>query len=192
MTRPALRWDNPRTGGEGFDERAGIEWECGIDPNDTADSIPDVPWNKYRSTLEPPNRLLFDNGQWAITAFGLELLSDMQERYDRYRIPACNLLNMYARAPVYAWPVIVAKEPWVVFDAFEEAFRKALEYHFCPRRLPPRNLQQAVAEHYGRPPCYESSLVDNDVLERTLRRARAIARRRRTLRGGASRGPRGA
>jgi len=70
----ALRHENPRCGREQFDRRAGLEWEYGPGSSEIADSIPDVPWHKYKRTLELPNRLLFSNDQWAVTIFRLEPL----------------------------------------------------------------------------------------------------------------------
>jgi hypothetical protein len=174
-----LRHEDPRCGREHFDARAGVEWEWGPNPTDITYSIPDVPWNRYRRTLEP-NQLLFDNGQWAVTVFGLEFLSHLQERYERYAIPADDLLIRYNRLPVYMWPVKVANESWIEFDAFEEAFRKAVEVHFPPRKLPPKTLDEFILEQLGyRQPSYEPSpWVDSKVLDTTFRRARAIARKR--------------
>ena len=53
--------------------------------------------------------------------------------------------------PVLMWPWDAAKEPWIDFDAFEEAFRKAVEEH---------RIQ-----------------TDLDVLNMTFRRARGMRRR---------------
>jgi hypothetical protein len=81
---------------EGFDARAGVEWECGPDPDDVTDSIPDVPWNKYKRTLEPVNRLLGETDEWAVTIFGLEpLYSSEPERFEAYNISASDLLRMH-------------------------------------------------------------------------------------------------
>ena len=119
--------NDPRCGREHFDARAGVEWVCGIDPWDVSGCIPDVRWNKYRETLELPNRLRFDGGQWAVTDFGLELISDVPERNER--IPVSRLLAKHADGPVYWWAVTLAKEPWVDLYAFEVALKKALEIH---------------------------------------------------------------
>ncbi len=48
-----FRYEDPRCGREHFDRRAGIEWEFGPYANETAYSIPDAPWNRYKRTLEP-------------------------------------------------------------------------------------------------------------------------------------------
>jgi len=172
---PRLRHEDPRCGREHFDKRAGIEWESGPDPNDIAYSKPDVPWNKKAGS-----KLLFDYGQWVVTDFGLEPLASVRDRYETregFRIPAGQLLIMHVRGPVYAWPIQLANEPWVDFDAFEQAFRKAVEFYFPPRKLAPRTLEQARTR-YGQPPVIEPSLVDTEVLERTLRRAHRIAQKR--------------
>lgn len=153
----ALRHENPRCGREQFDRRAGLEWEYGPGSNEIADSIPDVPWNKYKRTLEPANRVLFSNDQWAVTIFRLEPLYEADpERFEGYNISAGNLLQTYPFARVYYWPVKVAELPWQYFESFEEAFSQALYFH-CRKR---------------------SIMIDNDMLERSFRRARAIARKR--------------
>jgi hypothetical protein len=118
-----LRHEDPRCGREHFDARAGIDWERGPDPNDTAYATPDTPWNQ-----KPGSKLLFVKYDWAVTDFGLELLSDSQELWERYRIPGHELLEMHGLR--YKWPVRVAKEPWANFDAFEEMFRKAIQVHY--------------------------------------------------------------
>ncbi len=153
----ALRHENPRCGREHFGRRAGLEWEYGSRSSEIADSIPDVPWHRYKRTLEPPNRLLFSNEQWAVTIFRLEPLYEADpEQFEGYSISARNLLQTHLHAPVYYWPVKVAELPWEYFESFEEAFREALYFH-CRKR---------------------SIVIDNDMLERSFRRARAIARKR--------------
>jgi hypothetical protein len=146
----ALRHDDPRCGREHFDARAGLDWECGPDPNDITGSIPDVPWNKYKHTLERPNRLLYENHHWAVTVSGLEPLYSTG-----LDISASNLLRMHDSNRVYFWPVTAAEMQLAHFGAFEDAFRHALRFH-----------------------CYERGLaVDGGMLDTSFRRARAIARK---------------
>jgi hypothetical protein len=123
--REKLRWNDPRSGREGFDERAGQEWSSGPHPSGTADSIPDTPWHQYK----PGSQILKDYSQWAVTSFGLEVISSVQEQWEAYRIAAGSLLEMNHAHRVYLWPWRAAFESWVDFDAFEEAFRKAVEVH---------------------------------------------------------------
>jgi hypothetical protein len=52
-------------------------------------------------------------------------------------------------APLYFWPGQVASQAWLDFDAFEEAFKKALEIHSRKYRL----------------------VVDHQILEKSFRRA---------------------
>jgi hypothetical protein len=105
-----LRHKDPPQGREHFDLIAGIEWECGPDPRDISGSKPDQPWGEYYRSLDAP-RTLFSNGQWRVTSVGLELLSNLPERYERYEIQADRLLEMYDRGRVYRWPILVAREP---------------------------------------------------------------------------------
>jgi hypothetical protein len=170
-----LRHDDPRSGREHFDARAGREWERGLDPTDIRDSIPDAPWNEYGRT---PNIVRHDFGQWAVTDFGLELFTDLEEYNEAYRIAADQLLHEFRDHPLYWWPVKVATETWVDFDVFEAAFRKALKSHFPPVRRPPKTLADAVAEYYGQQsPSYYPSLWDSDMLEETFRVAKATRAR---------------
>jgi hypothetical protein len=154
-----LRHEDPRCGREHFDLRAGLEWEWGPYANETTYSVPDEPWYKYARTLTPANKLLFANERWAVTKFNLEPLYEGDEwPFLGYEIPAHRLLSVYPNAPIYYWPLKVTQLPWEYFASFEEAFRKALQLH-CWRR---------------------STVVDNEMLERTFRRVRAIARKRKS------------
>jgi hypothetical protein len=111
--------------------------------------------------LEPPNRILFSNEQWAVTVFGLEpFYSTEPERFEGYCIPPIDLLRIHPRASVYFWPVKVAELPWEYFSSFEEAFRSALYFH-CRTR---------------------SIVIDSDMLDTSFRRARALARARKSRR----------
>jgi hypothetical protein len=114
-------------------------------------SIPDVPWNKPCGT-----RCLWDNGSWAVREFGLEpLYSKDGDRYEAYVISAAHLLDMRSFAPVYFWPTDVATQARLDLDAFEDAFKKALEIHCRKYRL----------------------VVNDDILARSFRRARGLRRR---------------
>ena len=114
-------------------------------------SIPDVPWNKSHGA-----RCHWDNGSWAVTEFGLEpLYSKDGERHEAYVISAAHLLDMRIFAPVYFWPTEVAAQAWLDLDAFEEAFKKALEIHCRKYRL----------------------VVNDDVLAKSFRRAQGLRRR---------------
>jgi hypothetical protein len=108
--------------------------------------------------LEPSNRVLFSNEQWAVTVFSLEpLYAGEPDQFDGYTIAAQYLLAVHPCARVYYWPVKVAELPWEYFESFEEAFRKALHYH-CRKR---------------------SIVIDREMLDASFRRARAIAHKRR-------------
>jgi hypothetical protein len=61
-----LRHENPRCGRERFDARAGCDWECGPDLNDTSCSIPDEPWTDYCRKLKA-TPMLFPIGDWRVT-----------------------------------------------------------------------------------------------------------------------------
>lgn len=171
----------PRCGREHFDARAGIDWDCGPSPYDTTWSIPDIPWNR----INPGSRLVFQSGAWVVTDFGLEILSDVRERYEKYKISGGDLL--LRRGGVYDLPIQVACESWVsikMFSDFEEAYKVALELH-CRKAPPPERpktlLEWVIWDMNGRPeprrerqPC----LADEITLETTLRRARAVVRQR--------------
>lgn len=151
-----LRHEDPRCGRDHFDLRAGGEWVWGPFANETAYSIPDEPWPKYARTLAPVNRLLFSNDHWAVTIFSLEpLYAGEPGRLEDYCIEASYLLEEYPNGRVYFWPIKAAQLPYPYFESFEEAFRKALYYH-CRKR---------------------SILIDHEMLDRSFRRAGAIARR---------------
>jgi hypothetical protein len=144
-----LRQEDPRCGREHFDLRAGIEWECGPDPNDVSGSKPDVPWPEYARTRDAP-RVLQKIEDWRVTSFGLELVSSV----NRFDIPADRLLDLYPGSQVYMWPILAARDPWIDLDIFEHAFREAIRLH--PRKAP----------------------LNLDLLYKTFRRARGMARRR--------------
>lgn len=182
-----LRHEDPRQGREHFDLIAGREWEYGPSPNDITGSIADVPRNR----LKPASIVIHSKGQWAVTDFGLELLSDLPERNDIYKIPAYELLDELWEEPsgrrFYKLPLVVAWESWVdidVFEGFEECFYAAMPVH-CRAPLPvPQTFNDFIKMHlyeerYGKrtlrdQPC----CAEGDMLERTFREARAIVRRR--------------
>lgn len=149
-----LRWDNPRCGREGFDGRAGWEWENGPFL-DLGCSTPDVPWHEYKAAP----RWLWSNWQWAVTSFGLEILSNETEKSIECRIPIDSLLAVHGCGRVYLWPWEMAMKKWIDFDAFEEAFREALEKH-------KRTLEKQWRLR-----------VDEEFLNTSLRRARGMRRR---------------
>jgi hypothetical protein len=113
-----LRWDNPRCGREGFDGRAG--WPM----TGVIGDQPDMSWRYYS---KPPNKLIWENGQWFVTNFGLEISSYIRERYDAFRISAEELLTV--QNSVYLWPSKAADTLWIDLSLFEEAFRRAIEEH---------------------------------------------------------------
>lgn len=170
MTR-RLRHEDPRCGREHFDLIAGMEWECGVDPNDISGSTPDVRWGEYWRRLDAP-RILFGKGQWRVTNVGLEVLSDSRERYERYEIQADRLLDMHERGPVYRWPILVANEPWADFDDFETAFREAIEIFHRRRSSAPTTMDWWINYRLAQ------QRPDSEILDRTFRQARGMARRR--------------
>jgi hypothetical protein len=112
-----LRWNDPPCGREGFDGRAGWEWENGPLGEELIE--PDEPWRN----VKPGSRWLWDNRQWAVTSFGLEVYSSLPQRRDAFSIRIEDLLTLIGR--VYLWPWEAAREPWVDFDAFEECLSKS-------------------------------------------------------------------
>ena len=165
-----LRHEDPRQGREHFDLIAGVEWECGPDPHDISGSKPDVRWSEYYRTLDAP-RILFKKGQWRVTSVGLELLSDLRERYERYEIPADRLLEMHDRGRVYMWPILVANEPWAEFDDFEAAFREAIEISHRRRSSAPVTIDWWINHRLA------EQRLDSEILDRTFRHARGMRRR---------------
>jgi hypothetical protein len=117
---PRLRHEDPRCGREHFDLRAGIDWERGPSPNETVGSTPDTPRNQ-----KPGSKLLFEKGGWAVTEFGLEPLTHVEELWENYKIPGRALLAMPR-------PPLLAEKPWPDLNGFEEMFRKAIQVHCVP------------------------------------------------------------
>jgi hypothetical protein len=180
----SLRPEDPRCGREHFDMRAGVDWDWGPSPNETKYSIPDTPWNQ----INHGPRLLAEHGQWAVTEFGLELLSASREKYERYRISGASLLQTYKSAGVYHWPIIVASENWVTFEDFELAFLVAVHVHHRPKSArvsQERWFQEIIAELTADPSKiteFESWFVDGAKLDRTFRRAHGMIDRRDRVR----------
>jgi hypothetical protein len=143
-----LRHEDPRQGREHFDLLAGIEWECGPDPNDITNSIPDVPWNRSKGG----STVIHSKGKWAVTDYGLEPLIRPPTHYERhqewleqatahwtslntpskkppppgddtFKIPAYELLaelrEVNGPRRYYKLPIVVAMERWVDIDGFD-------------------------------------------------------------------------
>jgi hypothetical protein len=176
----SLRPEDPRCGREHFDLRAGVDWDLGPSPNETKYSIPDTPWNR----INHGPRLLSDHGQWAVTEFGLELLSVSREKYERYRISGESLLLTHKSGGVYHWPITVASENWVTLEDFERAFLIAVHVHYRPRpaRVPQgRWFQKIVDELIADPKKvdeFEPWFFDSAKLDSTFRRAHGMVNRR--------------
>lgn len=93
-----LRWADPPCGREGFDGRAGWEWENGPLWDRVDGWTPDVPWRDFK----PGSRWLWDSRQWAVTSFGLEVYSSLPQRREIWGIRIGDLLGMLG--PVYLRP----------------------------------------------------------------------------------------
>ena len=113
-----LRWDDPHCGREGFDGRGGWPLTGSIAHK------PDVPWRDYG---KQGSEWRWENKQWIVTSFGLEVRSDEWKRRDAFNIPAANLLA--TEGDLYLWPREAARNPWIDLTLFEEAFRRAIEEH---------------------------------------------------------------
>ena len=70
---------------------------------------------------EPKSKVLFENHQWRVTAYGVESI----EPAPTYELSAERLLET-RRGGFYDWPVQMAEKKWVDPEAFIEAFTKAL------------------------------------------------------------------
>jgi hypothetical protein len=97
-------------------------------------------------------------------------------RYERYEIQADQLLEMHDRGQVYKWPILVANEPWADFDDFEVAFRKAIEIFHRRRSSAPVTMDWWINRQLTQ------QRPDSEILDRTFRRARGMARRHATER----------
>jgi hypothetical protein len=161
-----------------------LDWEWGPSPNETKYSIPDIPWNQ----INHGPRILFEQGQWVVTEFGLELLSASREKYERYRISSESLLRMHNSGGVYHWPIVVAAENWVIFEDFKLAFLVAVHVHCGPRpaRMPrTRWFEKIIAELVADPKKlteFEPWFADGAKLDRSFRRAIGMINRRVQLR----------
>jgi hypothetical protein len=91
----------------------------------------------------------FQNQQWLVTERGLTAVP--QGSLPPYHIEAERLL-LRREGGLYLWPMQVAAKSWVDFDAFEEAFRHAVQL------VPVSNVQK----------------LDPDLLERSITAARAL------------------
>ncbi|MFB0493630.1 hypothetical protein ABIE45_006286 [Methylobacterium sp. OAE515] len=98
--------------------------------------------------------VLFENRQWRVDEDGVESVDPAPE----YWFEAKRLSETTARSgeTFYDWPLQMADKTWIDIEAFIEAFTKALELH---------------AGKYAPP-------VDEDMLARSVERARREARRR--------------
>jgi hypothetical protein len=77
------------------------------------------------NSAERPEHPAFANGQWSVTAYGLECNDGT------YPIPKHRFQETTDRGagPLYVWPVHLAEKTWVDMPSFLEAFRRALEHH---------------------------------------------------------------
>jgi hypothetical protein len=73
---------------------------------------------------EPTSKVLFENHQWRVTAYGVESV----EPAPTYELSADQLLES-ERAGYYDWPVHMAEKTWIDIEAFIEAFVNALKLH---------------------------------------------------------------
>ena len=69
----------------------------------------------------------FENRQWAVTDWGLEAALGATE----YLIPADRLLSKdgIGGGTYYDGPLHMGVKTWIGIDAFNEAFKQALQYH---------------------------------------------------------------
>jgi hypothetical protein len=82
--------------------------------------------------------------------------------------------NTPNRGPVYRWPILVASEPWADFDDFEVAFRQAIEIFHSRRSSAAATMDWWINYRLAQ------QRLDGEILDRTFRHARGIARRRAT------------
>jgi hypothetical protein len=97
---------------------------------------------------------LFQNHQWLVTERGLTSVQPGSS--PPYHIEAERLL-LRREGGLYLWPMQVAAKSWVDLDAFEEAYRQAIQ------------LMRAD----------DVQKVDPDLLERSIGAARALVQKRR-------------
>ena len=98
---------------------------------------------------EKSGEVLFFNGQWAVTELGVETVDDAVVDY---WFEASELTKTTSRGSdqFYDWPVHMAEKTWIDYDAFIEAYTKALHLHkgkYNPE-LDESMLKRSVA--YGR------------------------------------------
>ena len=80
--------------------------------------------------------MILANWQWGITEIGVEAIEgatgpSIDGATPKYSINTERLLETTTRGKdvFYDWPVHMAEKTWVDVEAFNEAFKKALEYH---------------------------------------------------------------
>ena len=85
----------------------------------------------------------FKNGQWAVTAYGLGTVKPEAP----YGIDKKRLMEKTVRGgeTYYDWPVHLAEKNWVDLNAFNEAYREALEHH-VPRSVDYEMLEASIDE----------------------------------------------
>ncbi|MDB5594229.1 MAG: hypothetical protein JWM36_1190 [Hyphomicrobiales bacterium] len=96
--------------------------------------------------------MVFQNHQWRVTERGLTAV--LPGTSPPYHIETERLL-LRREGGLYLWPMQVAAKSWVDLDAFEEAFRHAVQL------VPASNLQK----------------LDPDLLERSIGASRALVRK---------------
>lgn len=93
--------------------------------------------------------MLFQNHQWRVTDGGLT--STLPSASTPFHIEAERLL-LRREGGLYLWPMQVAAKPWADLNAFEEAYRHAIELVLTG----------------------DAQKVDADLLERSFGAARAL------------------
>ncbi len=92
--------------------------------------------------------MTFKNRQWAVTKDGLELLEPIPA-IKSYVIEASRLTETRPGHPeFYDWPLHMAEKEWVILDAFNEAYSRALEFHkdrYYPE-ADPEKLEASIVE----------------------------------------------
>ncbi len=98
---------------------------------------------------------MFKNFQWAVTENGMDTVKP-EVPYD-FNAERLTETTDRANGTFYDWPVHMAEKTWVNVEAFNEAFKQALEFH---------------KSRY-------SPAVDPKMLEATFKEARRIAKEAR-------------
>jgi hypothetical protein len=91
----------------------------------------------------PTSKVLFENHQWRVTAFGMESI----EPAPTYELSAERFLESN-RGELYDWPVHMAEKSWIDIEAFIEAFTMALSLHAGKLKGPvdPAQLSATIAK----------------------------------------------